>query len=295
MATITELHEDLIDLNTMKFLTQAFTEASVSKLTTIRTRFERNTQVYQEISDLYHIVRVQSFKVKARIKNLPAVKPNILSVAITSNQRFYGNINTNIMRTFVTETEKKQTALTVVGLTGQTYMQALGLPKAFSVVTFHKDIPTIEEAKKFITQTQTYDQIFLYYPKFVSLVSQTVGISDITRTAEPSEQKTDELNKHASLIEKADDPAKSMYVLFEPEILKILDFFNKQVRTLLFMRTLLETEVALTAARIIAMSAAEERSDELIKEKRSEIGKTMASIINAKLLETFSAIREWEE
>ena len=84
-------------------------------------------------------------------------------------------------------------------------------------------------------------------------------------------------------------------MLFEPELPKILEFFNRQVRRLLFIRIMLETDLSLTAARLLSMSAAEERSSDLIKEKQSEIRKTLSSFINAKLLETFSSIRSWTE
>ncbi|OGG03426.1 hypothetical protein A2W14_05300 [Candidatus Gottesmanbacteria bacterium RBG_16_37_8] len=197
---------------------------------------------------------------------------------MTSNQRFYGNINTNIMRTFVNNTRDGKTDLLVIGLVGQGYMKAASFGRHYENFNFSKDIPTVDEAKAFIEKTSTYDQIFVYYPKFISLVNQNVGITDITQAKSEEDKDSEEIK-----------------ILFEPELLKILEFFNKQVRSLLFIRMMLETDLSLTAARLLAMSAAEERSDDLIKEKKVELRRTMASFVNAQLLETFSSIREWDK
>lgn len=279
MPSITDLKEELDDLVTMKSITSALTEASAGRLQKIRASFERNVQVYQEISNIYHLVRISYFKMKTgqQVK-LPTLELKNLSVAVTSNQRFYGNINNVIMRRFVEKTQKERTDLMVIGLTGQSYMKIASFGRQYESFSFQKDTATQEESARFIEKTAQYDQIFLYFPKFVSLVNQTVGITDITQTAAPEGGEKDEIK-----------------ILFEPELPKIVDFFNRQVRRLLFIRIMLETDLSLTAARLLSMSAAEERSEDLIKEKKSEVRKTMSSIINAQLLETFSSIGSWRE
>ncbi|KKS95860.1 MAG: hypothetical protein UV73_C0013G0005 [Candidatus Gottesmanbacteria bacterium GW2011_GWA2_43_14] len=279
MPSLTDLKEELDDLNTMKSITSALTESSAGHLKKIRDNFQRNVKLYQEISDLYHLVRISYFKIPAQ-KNtpLPKVQLKTLSVAVTSNQRFYGNINSNIMRLFVEKTRTQNSDLMVVGQTGQSFMKISSFGRNYQSQLFQKDTPSVDECSQFVEKTINYDSILLYYPKFVSLVNQTVGISDITQAAAPEGGEKEEIK-----------------VLFEPDLPKILDFFNHQVRRLLFLRIMLETDLSLTAARLLAMSAAEERSGDLIKEKQSEIRKNTASFINAKLLETFSSLRLYEE
>ena len=86
-------------------------------------------------------------------------------------------------------------------------------------------------------------------------------------------------------------PKEEINILFEPEYSEILGFFQTQVRSLLFLRVMLETDLARTAARLITMSGAEERASDVIKQKRSQLRKMQASIINTKLLETFNAMK----
>ena len=278
MPALTQLKEELIDITTMKSITSALTETSAGRIKKIRDQFERNVKIYYEISHIYHLVRISAFKMKIEEKiELPKLDLKTLSVAMTSNQRFYGAVNTNVMRTFINNAQQGKTELMVIGLTGQGYMQSSGFGKQFESVTFTKDIPNIEEAKSFIEKTQNFDSVIIYYPKFVSLVNQTIGTSDITQAKVSDEKENQEIK-----------------ILFEPELPKILEFFNRQVRSLLFLRVMLETDLSLTAARLLSMSAAEERSDELVKEKKTEISRVTSSFINAQLLETFSSIKLWD-
>jgi F0F1-type ATP synthase gamma subunit len=120
-----------------------------------------------------------------------------------------------------------------------------------------------------------YDRVIVYFPKFESLVRQDVGVTDITQTLDTGKTV----------------PEDELSILFEPDLSMILEFFRMQVRSLLFLRVLLEADLARTAARLITMSGAEERSTEMMKIKRRELRKLQTSIVNAKLLETFSAMK----
>lgn len=284
MPAITDLKEELDDLTTMKFIASAFTEASAARIKNIRTQFERNREFYDEISQVYHLVRVSAYKLKL-IPGGKGVTPpkapdaKILSVAITSNQRFYGSLNINIMRKYAEETEKQKTELLVIGSTGLQFMKSSGFIHPYDTYNFAKDTPSSEELKGFLEKTKDYDSVFLYYPKFATLLSQTVGVIDITQFAVPKEL----------------EPKEEIKILFEPELSNILEFFQTTVRSLLFLRVMLEVDLARTAARLVAMSAAEERSDELIKDKKSQLRKTMTSLVNRQLLETFSGMSKWKK
>jgi ATP synthase F1 gamma subunit len=284
MPTITEVREELDDTVTLQFVSSAFTEAAAARVQKIKEEFERNRQFFDEITRLYHLVRVSG-------KKAPPVRKGILgrahqaegkeesgktlSVAVTSNQRFYGNINTNIMETYMRETEAQQTDRFVIGTTGFDLLRSISYAHPFEKLIFAKDLPTEEETRGFLDHIKPYRSVILYFPKFVSLVSQTVGKLDICQAG------------------KADDatPKGEVNILFEPEYSEILEFFQTQVRSLLFLRVLLETDLARTAARLITMSGAEERARDIIKQKKSQLRKMQSSIINIKLLETFNAMK----
>ncbi len=283
MPTIIEIREELDDAVTLQLVSSAFTEAAAARVQKIKREFEKNRQFFDDITRLYHLVRVSGKSAPAEESGILGRKRPVasqedgkmLSVAVTSNQRFYGNINTSIMETYMRETETQKTDRLILGTTGSDLLRSISYAHPFEKLLFAKDRPTNEETLGFLNRIKPYRSVILYYPKFVSLVSQTVGKIDICQAG-----KTDEVI-----------PKEELYILFEPEYSQILEFFQTQVRSLLFLRVLLETDLARTAARLITMSGAEERARDIIKQKRSQLRKMQASIINIKLLETFNAMK----
>ena len=296
MPTVAEIKLELDDAQTLRMISSAFMEAAAARVQKIKDEFEKNSQFYDEISKLYHLVQVARAKHPKDEKEwggmffrppIPAEaakkeekkKEKMAMVAVTSNQRFYGNLNVNIMQQFVTDIITKKTDVMVIGVTGRDFMKSSDFSRSYEQISFEHDNPTSEEIRVFLEKVSGYDQVTVYFPKFISLVTQKVGILDITQAANPGDKVPDD----------------EVNILFEPELSRILEFFKHQVRSLLFLRVMLEADLSRTAARLITMSAAEERSGEMIKVKKSQLRKLQLSITNAKLLETFSAIKGVEK
>jgi F-type H+-transporting ATPase subunit gamma len=280
MPTIDEIKSELDDASTLKMISSAFTETAAAKVQKIRAQFEKNQQFFEEISFIYHMVRVHSVNDKV-LQEMKKKKENgkTLCVAVTSNQRFYGNININIMKKFIEDVQKITTDIMVIGGTGRDFMKTSSYKPKYIERNFAKDYPTTEEVRDFLEYINPYTTVYLYFPKFMSLVRQEVGKIDITQTAETDKKITDE----------------EINILFEPELSKISEFFEFQVRSLLFLRVMLESDLARTAARLLTMSAADERSTETIKVKKLQLRKIMLAIANAKQMETFAAMSGWKK
>lgn len=278
MPTIADLKLELEDATTLKLISSAFTETAASRIQKIKKQFETNQQFYDEISHVYHLVR-ESGKVMNLRPGKGVVKGKNLAVAVTSNQRFYGSLNVNIMRGFLDAISRQKTDVLVVGTTGADFMRSTMYAKPYEHMIFAHDDPTLDETHAFLDKIMTYETVMVYYPKFVSLVTQTVGTVDLTQAVSGT-QKT---------------PDDEIHILFEPEYDKILEFFQRQVRSLLFLHVMLEADLSRTAARLITMSGAEERSSEIIKGKKSDLRKIQASLANAKLLETFAGMTKWKK
>lgn len=277
MPTVVNLKQELTDATTLKFISRSFVETSAAKLKTIRKIVDNNRQFYFEISQIFDLVKLYAIKKKIYPKLFRSATVNTLLVAVTSNQHFYGEINIAVMETFIRQTAKLQGDILTIGSTGVDYLKSLNYDKPYQTHLFLKDFPNASEIKSFLGKIAPYNQVILYYPKFVSLLSQTVSSTDITQTMSSDTGKKVEIG-----------------IIFEPELPKILDFFQKQVRSVLFLKVMLETDLSRTAARLMSMSNAEERADKLILEKRIELKKSIRSIINTQLLETFAGITKWK-
>jgi len=259
MSAITDIKEQISDLTTFKHISAAFTEAAAVKLKNIREAFQRNDRFYEEINHIYHLVEMNAKKMNLDYKKgQTPQKTKRMFVALTSNQRFYGSLNLEIMKIFIRDSRLE-----------------------YKRLPLKSDLPNETEMAQFLKMTENYDQVRIFYGKFVSFLKQEVGITDITRKIALEEKKKAELEDE-------------IHLLFEPEIDKMIKFFDTQVRQTLFKRVILETELARTAARLLAMSQAEERTDTEIRQKKTILRKVSRSFTNAQLLETFSGIKRWK-
>src|SRR3989344_7616723 len=277
MPNVKDLKEELSELTTMKFISGAFTEAAAFKLKDIRASFEKNREFYDDLSHIYHLVRVNatSSKLDKAKKETKSLKPP--HVALTSNKHFYGTLNAAIMTAFVKDVENLDTDILIIGTTGLEFLRGVRFSKPHQDLIFQGDNPSVKEGEIFLKIIQKYDKVIIYYPKYVTLLSQGVGIVDITHTQVLGGKETED----------------ELHIIFEPELAKIIDFFENQVRLMLFRRVLFETDIARTSARMISMSAAEERAEGLIKEKKSQYAKAMSNLANLKLLDTFTGLSKW--
>jgi len=277
MPVLDDLRNELSEITTLKYIAAAFTESSASKISKIRDAFEKNKAYYEEVSQLYHIVKV-SAGLQAKLEERQEEK-KAMTIAVTSNHRFYGMLNINTMKTFVSETQDVDTARFVIGQTGKDYLQTINYKHKFDSIEMKKDFPNEDEIKRIIEKTKDYTTVNLYYPKFKSMIRQTVELVDLTQTAEKKEF----------------DNKKLIEQIFEPELSKIVMFFKEQIRIILLRRAMLEADLSRTAARLFAMSAAEDRADKQVQEKTGEISKVKSTIMNAQLLETFAGMKLWKQ
>jgi ATP synthase F1 gamma subunit len=276
MSIIDDIKDDITDMDTMHLIATSFTDTAAMRIRGIRKAFETNKEFYLELSHVYHLVKMAAIK-----QGVVPEKPSgarTVSVAFTANQHFYGNIHRRIMDTVLAKQKKDQSDIFVIGKSGREYLQVSGKTEGYGFIQFDKELPRPDEVEAFLEKIKDYTSILVYYPHFISLVRQEVGMIDIAEVLEVGTETA------------ADD----IYVLFEPEVGLILNFFERQIRQVLFSRVVLEADLARTAARMVSMNEAAERADELMKEKHSEYLKVMRSLINRQLLDTFAGRSQWK-
>ncbi len=278
MSAINELNEKLEQTQTAEFVTTMLRDISATRLQSIRGEFEANVKYFEELHELMALV--QSYANESNIQLEKESASKRMYVAVTSNKRFYGSLNHEIIRSlYDVLLGNNESDSLIVGQTGQQITTSNPLPKKSEYMVFEKDEPTEEELYQLITKLAPYDEVLVIHPTFINSFQQHPKTTDIT---------------HLSI--KTDDSAKkkkrSIDYLFEPDIPKIIEFFKTQIRLTLFMRVLLETQVAFTGARLMKMQRAREKAGEMVVEQKYVIHKETNTVKNMRLLETFTGFNK---
>lgn len=272
MPQLEKLQKEIKDEETLHELASALTEVSTAKVGLLKKDFEENKGFYEEVSDLYRLVKFSAHLSESASKG-------VLSVAITTNGRFYGVINLEVMRRFVVETQKQETDRLVIGKIGAMHLQSIKFKAPFKTMVFETDVPKMADLEEFLELAQPYQKIFLYYPQFKTIYTQTPAVTDIAYSPTPEVR---------SAVEE------ELQFIFEPELPKIVGFFETQIRAILLNRVLLEVGLSVTASRLQAMSRAKEHAQETLVKKRQQLTKERRSLINARLLDSLSGAKKWK-
>lgn len=278
MSTLEQKQHEYEDVRTIRFVTSTLLEVSAERIKKLRDQFEQNQLFYSEISELYALVKANAER-NDELAQAISKKERKVSVAITSNSRFYGTLNRQIITSLsrhIEEQKAETRTYMVIGSVGQRLMENSSLKKKCVYLSFAGDNPTQLEVQHLLNELDPYGEILILYPQFVNVFTQSIGKLDVTHTAPPEK-------KHEEDVE----------YLFEPELPRILSFFETRVRYLLFQRAMLESELARTAARLNSMSRAEDRATQEMKKVRVAILREQQTFDSLRLLESLAGSLKW--
>jgi len=278
--TIKEIDERLEEGKSLKAISQAFAEIANLKIKRIRSEVERNRLFFDEISKIYGIIKAFALKKKVAIS-----KPKKrLCILITSNYRFNGKLNTSLINYFVGSTrELNDVDKIVLGRGAVDFFKASKILPEYKEILLKTDSPTPEELIFLVKIMSEYNQVLIFHSKLKSLLVQRATFTDITATSFYTQAF--QVNPHDS--KKANE---FLNFIFEPELPRVLNFFENQILTLLLEETFLESELSRTASRFISMDQAETEANKFIKESEKIKGYAIRSMENNKILENFASI-----
>lgn len=267
--TIKEIDDIIEEGDSLKQISQAYSEIANLKIKKIRTNVLRNRIFFQEISKVYALIKNLAVK-----KGINIVKPKkTVSIVLTSNYRFYGQINSDLLEFFVSSIQKSDTDIVCLGKAAIEYFKAAHLESEATEILLKTDQPDTTELVTLVNLLKDYNQVFVFYSSMKSLLVQVPQVMDITASGSPTME-----------LAKKDE----FKFILEPDLPKILQFFDNQILTLLLEGTFLESELSRTASRFISMDQAETQANKFIKEFESQRAYAKRNMDNNTILENFA-------
>ncbi len=279
--TIKQIDQIIEEGYAFKVLAETFGEIALLKIKKIRAGVERNRIFFTEIVNVYKKVKKEATKRQIKLD-----KPkDTASILLSSNYRFYGALTNKLLEYFIDSTAKFKTDRIIIGKSATDQLKFAHYDAAYSPILLKADMPTSAELLSLMESVKQYKKIFVFYPELKSLLVQNPTYIDITQSesaAELANQKEDE--DHKGFFDNGRD------FLFEPEIKKMLEFFDSQLTTLLLEQVFLEAELARTASRLISMDQAQVDADDYIKQKKKIRGQIIKSENNNKTLDQLASL-----
>lgn len=277
--TIKQIDQTLEEGQSLKAIAQAYSEIASLKIKRIRSAVERNRLFFDEILQVYGMVKSLALK-----KKISVIKPKKrLCMLLTSNYRFYGNINSSLINYFLGSTRQlPDVDRMILGKGGVDYFKATNALPNSKEVLLKDDMPSGAELASLAKLSADYNQVLVFHSKFKSLLTQKATSTDITATSLY-------LQDYIKAFDTKNNEAYARFI-FEPELPKMLQFFDSQILTLLLEQTFLESELSRTASRFISMDQAETEANKFIKEYQTLKAYTKRNTDNNTILENFATL-----
>jgi len=279
-VTIRDLTEEILTTQTLKDIAQSYTEISSIRLRKIRKQTEGSRRFFQDLSNIFALLRYFAKIKSARggPKNQTSGNGKTVVILITSNFRFYGKVSNDASKLFMKYTQDHPSQQIVIGKLGIDFLKSQHYSLSYSALTFKTDMPSHTEMMELVKLIQNYGRVLVVSSEFKTILNQKATIKDLTQTQKEA-SATDQLKR------------KDYTFILEPEIHKMIEFFDSQIKNVLLSATFLETELARVASRLITMDQAQTNAKDILKKQSQQLIFAKRALFNKKTLETWAALR----
>lgn len=239
-------------LESIRSLCVAYEQISVMKMKKIKNAVLYTRNFYDELSEVYSQMKatyknqVMSLAKKNKIKDpekllLMGENEKSVAVLLSANNKLYGDILNKVFYKFAQETKNQNTDLVIVGRLGKEMYDGYGFKKSYTFFEIPDIDLTVNDLKPVINNIIKYSTINVFFGRYETFFSQLA------------------LNKNIrGDIVVGNDPEmkEKKFYYFEPNLEKILLYFETQIFSNFFKQTAYEGQLARYASRISAMEQA---------------------------------------
>ena len=286
MSNLKQIQKEIETTKSIKLITQALGDVATLKIKETRNTVSHNISFFREVAKVYRIVKTISMQHKTilskDLRGLKNINSNVqndgkngktLAVLITSSKHFYGDLDAKLSRAYLEKTISMDCDRIVVGSIGTEYLNARDYPHAFEAYVFDKEQPTFDEINALSKKMFAYSKILVFHNRFNSLLDQSITVSDLSATSLLDEKGQSEF-----------------FYILEPEVDKMLEFFETQLILLLLRAVFLEVDISHQAARMLSMNQAERNADKILDKQNKQALQIKKQIINLGIIENFVAL-----
>lgn len=283
-----DIKKEIEALVSFQSLVRAYEEVASLRMKKTRDSVIRNRLFLNEIEDLFEKVRAsyarEVNKLKKKRKQSGTDKITFLphngktvAVLISANSGLFGPIIRSTFELFLNEVKNTSPEVTIAGKRGVALFQAEEPNHPFTYFDLPDEKLRSHDLNDLIRHIVQYEEIHVYYGKFVNVVSQKPDLITISA----------EISLHQG------KPEVGVSYLFEPSLEKILMFFETQIFGARFEQTVRETQLAKFASRVMAMDKADENVAQRIKNLTTKRLRAKHNSANRKQINSLASMSMW--
>jgi len=252
--------DEIGQISTLQVLVRAYAEIASIKMKKTRVKVLSNREFLTDINSVFEDVRTSYAQevialAKKRNSSLASGKVTFLahngktvSVLLSANAGLYGDIVKSTFDLFMNEVRQNKSEVTIVGRQGASFFIEAEPNKPYTHFKLADDKVNTEDLSKIISHIVQYQTIHVFYGKFHSVITQVPSTLAISAEISLSQDKSKKITKY----------------VFEPNLEKILMFFETEIFASLFEQVVRESLLAKYASRVMAMDKADQNIEKAL-------------------------------
>ena len=284
MASLRDIKTKITSTKKTSHITKAMEMVSTSKLMKAQTNAVRFNPYMQRIKNVMTTIFQNNASIKHPMLNSREVKKT-LYVILTSDSGLCGGFNANIIRNFVNIVNERHSSVDDYGIVAiGNYGAEFFRRNNFPLVDSYKEIPdepNFSQIKKITAKTVAYfesgeyDEIYLHYNHFVSMIQQVVTEEKVLPLESTDKFTNDETNVTSSYE-------------FEPSESVVLDVILPQYAESMIYGSILDSKASEHSARKTAMKNSTDNAENIIDTLTIKYNRARQAAITQEITEIVS-------
>jgi F-type H+-transporting ATPase subunit gamma len=263
MQSLELLRNQITAINDLSGITGALEQIAAKNMMNTRQKILKSRSFFDETWKVYGVLRQLA-------PVAPDVKDKDLVIVISLNQGMCGNLLNKVVAVGKELYKDRKADLLITGKKGHSHFADFDQRTIhFFSIPDNVTYAEIEPIKKIVSG---YSQVRIVYPRYYSTANQQVEVATlVVKAGEDSK--------------KPEDFVQSKRFRIEPDLLSVVNYFNKTIMGALFYSYFAESVLAYNAAQMVAMRNAHDNADEMDKKITFSYKKLRREIVDVKLRE----------
>jgi F-type H+-transporting ATPase subunit gamma len=271
------IEKEMNSIGTLKDLTSVFESLASTQVAKVKDKVLVSQTFFDLLWQRYTSLRVDP---KKRITGREGVGDNGRNalVLISAEAGLSGDLDMRMIESMQSDYDPANTDIVVLGSHGASQLSQRGIPyiKFFQLPETDQYI----NVSPVIDVVQPYEKITVYYEEYLSLGQQEVRSINLVTSIQAMSEDTNE-----DVMTDAD-------TIFEPSIDEIADEMESSMMSLALSQVILQSGLAQSASRFNAMTVAEDRAGELLRDYTMEYHRSKRAESDRRLREVLVGIKK---
>lgn len=271
------IEKEMNSIGTLKDLTSVFESLASTQVAKVKDKVQTSQAFFDLLWQRYTSLRVDP---KKRITGREGVGDNgrNVLVLISAEAGLSGDLDMRMIESMQSEYDPSTTDIVVLGSHGASQLSQRGIPyiKFFQLPETDQYI----NVNPVIDVVRPYEKITVYYEEYLSLGQQEVRSINLVTSIQAMSQEAEE------------DVMTANDTIFEPSIDEIADEMESSMMSLALSQVILQSGLAQAASRFNAMTVAEDRAGELLRDYTMEYHRSKRAESDRRLREVLVGIKK---